>query len=219
MASCARRSRVGSDAAAAPHDALLLARRGAAFFARKLNELTDPELDGPSARDGLSRRHIVSEVCLSARTLAIAIKSVRGGLSEDEEAWQPNMPMTITLPARALRFLYTHSDIHLNVEFRDLSSSQWDTSVDLNRPTPLYDLPMKRAQALWFGVLDLNAGALLSALPEPIRHRSFKLVAICGTPPCGHWDTLSLKLINDCTEPKVTWDNSTQLDTSGLEPT
>jgi hypothetical protein len=36
--------------------------------------------------------------------------------------------MTVTLPARALRFLYTHSDIHLNVEFRDLSSSQWDMS-------------------------------------------------------------------------------------------
>ena len=157
------------DAAAAPHDALLLARRGAAFFARKLNELKDAELDGQSARDGLSRRHIVSEVCLSARALAIAIKSVRGGLSEDEEAWQPDMPMTVTLPARALRFLYTHSDIHLNVEFRDLSSSQWDMSVDLNRPTPLYDLPINRARVLWFGALDLNAGGLLSALPQPLR--------------------------------------------------
>jgi maleylpyruvate isomerase len=38
--------------------------------------------------------------------------------------------MTVTLPARALRFLYTHSDIHLNVEFRDLSSSQWDMSAE-----------------------------------------------------------------------------------------
>jgi maleylpyruvate isomerase len=101
------------DAPVAPHDQLLLARRGAAFFARVLNELTDRELDAPSACDGLSRRHIVSEV----------------SLSEDEEAWQPNMPMTVTLPARALRFLYTHSDIHLNVEFRDLSSSQWDMSA------------------------------------------------------------------------------------------
>jgi maleylpyruvate isomerase len=117
------------DAPVAPHDQLLLARRGAAFFARVLNELTDRELDAPSACDGLSRRHIVSKVSLSARAMAIAIKSVRGGLSEDEEAWQPNMPMTVTLPARALRFLYTHSDIHLNVEFRDLSSSQWDMSA------------------------------------------------------------------------------------------
>jgi maleylpyruvate isomerase len=83
----------------------LLARRGAAFFARVLNELTDRELDTPSACDGLSRRHIVSEVSLSARAMAIAIKSVRGGLSEAEEAWQPNMPMTVTLPARALRFI------------------------------------------------------------------------------------------------------------------
>ena len=157
------------DAPAAPHGALLLARRGAAFFSRKLNELTDLELDGQSARDGLSRRQIVSDVCLSARAMAIAIKSMRVGLSEDEEAWQPNMPMTVTLPARALRFLYTHSDIHLNVEFRDLSSSQWDMSVDLNGPTPMRDLPMKRARALWFGALDLNAGALVSALPEPFR--------------------------------------------------
>jgi len=157
------------DAPAAPHDQLLLARRGAAFFARTLNELTDPELERPSARDGVSRRRIISEISLEARAMAIAIKALRGDLSEDEVAWQPNMPMTVTLPARALRFLYTHSDIHLNVEFRDLSSAQWDISVDLAGPTSMRALPMKRARALWFGALDLNAGALVSTLPEPFR--------------------------------------------------
>tara|TARA_B110000003_G_C16632202_1_gene527121 strand:- start:900 stop:1460 length:561 start_codon:yes stop_codon:yes gene_type:complete len=169
-ARAALRARQGAgaryDAPEAPHEALLLARRGAAFFARKLNELTDIELDGPSAREGFNRRHIVSEVSLHARAMAIAIKNLHSDLSEDEAAWQPNMAMTVTLPARALRFLYAHSQIHLNVELRDLLSSQWDATVDLNGLTPVRDLPIQRARVLWLGALDLNAGALVSSLPK-----------------------------------------------------
>jgi len=155
------------DAPDAPDAALLLARRGAAFFARKLNELTDAELDGPSARNGFNRRHIISEISLHARAMAVAIRALHGDLTEDEAEWQPNMPMTVTLPARALRFIYTHSQIHLDVEFRDLASAQWSKMVDLNGPTSLRDLPMHRARILWFGALDLNAGALVSSLPAP----------------------------------------------------
>ncbi|WP_440589840.1 maleylpyruvate isomerase N-terminal domain-containing protein [Pseudarthrobacter phenanthrenivorans] len=39
-------------------DGLLQARRGTAFFARKLNELTDADLDGDSLLPGWSRRHV-----------------------------------------------------------------------------------------------------------------------------------------------------------------
>ena len=40
------------DAPNAPHDDLLLARRGAAYFARQLNRLDDTALDAPSLVQG-----------------------------------------------------------------------------------------------------------------------------------------------------------------------
>ncbi len=48
---------------------LLQARKGTAFFARKLNELTDAELDGGSLLPGWSRRHIVAHIGCNARAL------------------------------------------------------------------------------------------------------------------------------------------------------
>jgi maleylpyruvate isomerase len=47
-------------------DALLQARRGTAFFARKLNELTDAELDGRTHLPEWTRRHLVAHVGYNA---------------------------------------------------------------------------------------------------------------------------------------------------------
>jgi hypothetical protein len=43
-------------------EGLLQARRGTAFFARKLNELTDAEMDGTSLLDGWTRRHVAAHI-------------------------------------------------------------------------------------------------------------------------------------------------------------
>ena len=48
---------------------LLLVRRGTAFWSRKVNELTDDELDGPSLLPGWSRRHVIAHVGYNARAL------------------------------------------------------------------------------------------------------------------------------------------------------
>jgi len=161
------------DAAAAPHDDLLLARRGAAFFARILNNLTDEDLDGPSLRMGLSRRHIVSEISLHARAMALAIKAARVGPSEEETNWLPDPALTVTLPTRALRSLYMHSDVHLNVEFRDLTSEQWDATIETEEQMiSIRNLPVRRGRDLWLGAVDLNATAQAAAIPEQFRAKS-----------------------------------------------
>src|SRR5690606_37166878 len=49
--------------------ALLLARRGQAYFSRKLNELRKDELDAPSLVPGWTRRHVVAQVGYNARAL------------------------------------------------------------------------------------------------------------------------------------------------------
>ena len=46
------------DAAAAPARELDWARRGTAYFARLLNNLSDEDLDAPSALPGVSRRYL-----------------------------------------------------------------------------------------------------------------------------------------------------------------
>lgn len=67
------------DAETAPHDDLLQARRGTAYFARKLNELSDVDLSGPSHLPGWTRAHIVSQTSYHARTLAHLLEAARTG--------------------------------------------------------------------------------------------------------------------------------------------
>ncbi len=62
------------DAPVAPTHDLLLARRGTAYFARKLNELSDAQLDGSSLCRGRARRHVVAHVAYHARSLAQLIE-------------------------------------------------------------------------------------------------------------------------------------------------
>ncbi len=157
------------DAPNAPSEDLLLARRGAAFFARKLNELSDADFDAPSLRDNWSRRHLVAHVSYHARAIAIALKGIREGLTEEEAEWRPDVTLATTLPVRALRYLYEHSDVHLNVEFRDLLPEHWEAEIDMNgRPVPVRSLPLLRAREMWIGAVDLRNGARVRDVPDRI---------------------------------------------------
>lgn len=154
------------DAEAAPADELLLARRGAAFFARKLNELPDAEFADPSRIAGRSRAHIAADVSFRARTMAIALKGMREGLTAEEAGWRPDLELAVTLPVRAIRNLYYHSDVHLNVEFRDLSDAHWQAEVTLGDiEVPVRDLPRLRARHVWLGALALGNGTRPADLP------------------------------------------------------
>ena len=48
---------------------LLIARRGTAFFAQRLAELTDDELDGDTLLDGWTRKHLLAHVGYNAAAL------------------------------------------------------------------------------------------------------------------------------------------------------
>lgn len=50
-------------------DELLTVRRGTAFFARKVTELSDADFDEPSRLPGWSRRHLIAHVGYNARAL------------------------------------------------------------------------------------------------------------------------------------------------------
>ncbi|SEQ79352.1 maleylpyruvate isomerase N-terminal domain-containing protein [Thalassovita taeanensis] len=156
------------DAPDAPGADLLLARRGTAFFARKLNELSDSDLDKPSLCDGWSRRHVIADICFSARAQAIALKKLREPLTLEEETWTPDLALGITLPPHALRHLFDHTAIHLNVEYRDLTNDDWQRSLALGPDSalPVRELPIRRAQEIWLAAYHLAVDVRLLDLPD-----------------------------------------------------
>ncbi|GLQ55586.1 maleylpyruvate isomerase N-terminal domain-containing protein [Devosia nitrariae] len=155
------------DAAAAPARELGWARRGTAYFARKLNELRDEALDGASLIPGWSRRHVVALIGYQARWQALAIEQLRTGEAvalPDQAEQAGQIVLAATLPARALRNLFDHAEVHLNVEWRDLSNSLWERSVrDIDGGSvAVRATPWIRARALWVHAVDLdNGGAYL----------------------------------------------------------
>lgn len=159
------------DATSAPATDLLLARRGAAYFARQLNSLADTELQSSALRPGWTRAQIIADVSHQARALAIVLRGIHGPLSQEEAMWQPDIANAATLPSRALRHLYAHSDAHLNVEMRDLTNEDWDEVLSFGtaKDIPARDLPILRAKSVWTSAHMLGAGGLLRDLPDAFR--------------------------------------------------
>lgn len=164
------------DAPAAPQDDLLLARRGAAFFARKLGELPDAALTQASLRDGWSRRRLIAHVGCHARALAELIETVRTGAGAPARPYprdadlRAGIDLAATLPARALRSLVHHATLHLDVEWRDLTDAQWETP--LSGPGSIQitarDTPRLRACEIWQSAVDLGNGARRADIPRQL---------------------------------------------------
>lgn len=134
QAQAALRARQGEgaryDSEWAPHDDLLLARRGTAFFSRQLQMLEDHELDEISADAGISRRRVVAEVCYQGRFLAWSLEEMEKAASiMQTESFLEDVERAVTLPTRALRSLFHHSEVHLNVMLRDLRNDDWSLSL------------------------------------------------------------------------------------------
>lgn len=159
------------DAESAPALELDWARRGTAYFARLLNGLSDSDLDAPSRLDGLSRRQIVAHIGYHARKLSDIVSWARRGQGEA----MPH-PLTVdaddvaaraTQPGRALRNLFAHAGVHLNVEWRDLDDDHWDITVTdaEGRNLAVRETSWLRARAVWCHAIDLDAGGRLADVP------------------------------------------------------
>ncbi|MAY88246.1 MAG: maleylpyruvate isomerase [Pseudooceanicola sp.] len=170
-ARAALRARQGAgaryDADTAPVDDLLMARRGTAYFARQLMGLSDKALYEPSAISGQTRAHIIARISYEARHHALALESLTQGNALELPEDLPSLDLAISLPARALRNLFQHSEVHLNICWRDLTEQQWDMPLTLpsgERVTPR-DLPLMRAKSIWHGAVALGSGARVSDIP------------------------------------------------------
>ena len=182
VACAAHRERQGKgaryDATSAPHEDLLLARRGTAFFARKMIELSDTDLYGPSAIPSQSRAHVVVHISFVARRQALMLEALCNAdlrtIPEDQEQHFADLDLAATLPPRAIRHLFRHSEVHLNVCWRDLTDTQWDMPLsqsDSSRVTPR-QLPRLRAVQIWHAAVSLMNGANERELPASLREES-----------------------------------------------
>ncbi|HEU0223327.1 MAG TPA: maleylpyruvate isomerase family mycothiol-dependent enzyme [Paracoccaceae bacterium] len=177
-AHAALRARQGAgaryDAAAAPTRTLSWARRGTAYFARKLNELRDEDLAAPSLVPGWTRRHVIAHIGYHARALARLVEWARTGIEQpicaSEAARAAEIALGATLPAQALRNLFHHAEVHLSVEWRDLTDAAWEARVrDLDgRPLPIRATPAMRAREVWIGAADLDNGGSFSDFPPAL---------------------------------------------------
>lgn len=160
--------------------ALLQARRGTAFFARKLNELSDADLDGDSLLPGWTRRHITAHIGYNARAIARLIEWAATGV---ETSMYPSTAVRdheidfgATLSPIALRHLFDHSAVHLNVEWRDLSDDAWHHTVRTfqGREVPAVETVWMRSREVWIHAVDLANGAAFRDIPRPVLERLLK---------------------------------------------
>lgn len=158
-------------------DALLQARRGTAFFARKLNELSDDELDGASLLPGWSRRHLAAHIGYNARAISRLIEWAATGVEtpmySSPAARNQEIDFGATLSPIALRNLVDHAAIHLNVEWRDLPDEKWSNQVKTaqGRTVPASETVWMRTREVWLHAVDLNNGATIADIPAPILQR------------------------------------------------
>jgi len=169
-------------------DALLQARRGTAFFARKLNELSDDELNGPSLLAGWNRRHVTAHIGYNARAIARLIEWAGTGVETpmyaSTDVRDKEINFGATLSPIALRNLFDHSAVHLNVEWRDLPEQAWHNKVRTiqGREVPATETVWMRSREVWTHAVDLDNGATFSDIPAPVLERLLKDIT-------GAWKT------------------------------
>lgn len=156
---------------------LLLVRRGTAFWSRKVNELMNDELDGPSLLPGWTRRHVIAHVGYNARALTRLVQWANTGVEtpmySSPEARNQEIAYGATLPARALRHLNDHAAVSLNVEWRDTPDEAWRHEVKTaqGRTVPATETIWMRNREVWLHAVDLDNGARFSDVPREVLTR------------------------------------------------
>lgn len=173
---------------------ILLARRGQAYFSRKLMELRDGQLRMPSAIPGWSCAHVVADVGLHARVLAelVGKLTARGGGDESLDIrslaqWRQAVDFSATLPARAVRNLSDHAAVHLSVEWRDLPDPTWSQTLTdfTGEHFTVATTPWRRSLRVWIRAIDLGNGGRWDHLPHDLTRRVLADVAVAWSQTDG----------------------------------
>ena len=156
---------------------LATARLGTAFFGRKLDELSDAELDGDSLLPEWTRRHVVAHIGYNARAIARLIEWAGTGVEtpmyESPEARNDEIAHGVTLVPLELRDLYNLSAMQLNEAWRELPDMSWSHLVKAaqGRIVPASETVWMRTREVWVHGVDLNNGGSFDDIPVDVLER------------------------------------------------
>ncbi len=170
----ARHDQVDDPALAAT---LLVARRGTAYFSRKLAELPDADFAGPSLLPGWTRAHVIAHVAYNARALTRLLEWAATGVEtpmyDNAEQRVQEITSGSSLKPIALRHLVEHSNVHLNVEWRDLPADRWAAKVRTaqGRIVPVSETAWMRTREVWIHAVDISNGGRFDDFPPAVIDR------------------------------------------------
>ena len=153
------------------------ARRGTAFFGRKLKELSDDELDAPSLLPGWTRAHVIAHVGYNARAIARLIEWANTGVEtpmySSRQARNEEIDYGATLSPIELRDLYEQSANHLDVAWRDTPQEAWGHEVKAAQgyTAPATETVWWRTREVWIHAVDLDNGASFADMPADVLER------------------------------------------------
>ncbi|KOS53264.1 maleylpyruvate isomerase family mycothiol-dependent enzyme [Rhodococcus rhodochrous] len=153
---------------------LLIARRGTAYFSQRLAELTDDELDAPTALEGWTRKHLVAHVGYNAaalcRLMDWAATGVETPMYASTEQRAQEIAEGATLNAAALRNLFAHTVARLDEKWRHLPESAWQAQVRTaqGRMVPAEETAWMRTREVWIHAVDLGNGARFGDFPPVV---------------------------------------------------
>jgi len=104
---------------------------------------------------------------------ALSRRRARGERVEriaEPESQIDDVALASTLPPHALRHLFKHSEVHLNVEWRDLPDAGWGASVGTldGGLVRIADIPLMRAREVWQRAADLDSKGRLADCPPDL---------------------------------------------------
>jgi len=153
---------------------LLIARRGTAYFAQRLAELSDEQLSEPTGLAGWSRRHLLAHVGYNAAALCRLLDWAATGIETPMYASAEQRGREIaegaTLSAAALRNLFDHTVARLDEKWRNLPASAWDAQVRTaqGRLVPVSETAWMRTREVWIHAVDLGNGGRFGDFPDVV---------------------------------------------------
>ncbi|HZG99318.1 MAG TPA: maleylpyruvate isomerase family mycothiol-dependent enzyme [Nocardioidaceae bacterium] len=154
---------------------LLLARHGQAYYARRLDDLADDELDAESLLPGWSRRTLAAHVGLNARALCNLTTWARTGVEtpmySSTEQRERDIEVTSARPVADIRDLNRRAANDLDQQWRDLPRSAWRQQVRTaqGRLVPASETVWMRTREVWLHAVDLRNGGQIEHFPPELH--------------------------------------------------
>ncbi|MEV0309585.1 maleylpyruvate isomerase family mycothiol-dependent enzyme [Nonomuraea fuscirosea] len=152
-------------------DSMRWLAEGTTIFFDALAAMPDERLDGPSALDGWSGRHLLAHVAANADALLNLAYWARTGeerpMYASREQRDADIEAGAKLPAAELRAWAVRASGTLAARLGELDKQQWSREVRTSRgqAIPASEVPWMRAREFMVHAVDLDAGVTFDDLP------------------------------------------------------